>query len=82
MEDLDCQDVVEMVTDYLEDALLPNERMRLEEHLKECDGCDAYMTQINRVRLSLGKVDLNQVEPAVRARFIETFRSWKNYEPS
>jgi anti-sigma factor RsiW len=35
---LACQQVVEMVTDYLEDALAPADRKRLERHLAGCPG--------------------------------------------
>ena len=34
-----CRELTELVTDYLEDALAPGERVRFEEHLETCDGC-------------------------------------------
>ena len=36
---LSCQELVELVTDYLEDALPPPERARLDAHIRDCDGC-------------------------------------------
>ena len=44
-EELSCQQVVELVTDYLESALLPGMRKRLEEHVA---GCPAAKTISNR----------------------------------
>ena len=35
-DELTCQELVELVTDYLEDALSPAERVRFEEHLIVC----------------------------------------------
>jgi predicted anti-sigma-YlaC factor YlaD len=43
---LTCQEVVELVTEYLENALLPEMRKRLEEHVAECPGCAAYIEQV------------------------------------
>ena len=43
MEDLACQELVELVTDYLEDALPPEERARFDAHLAECPGCSNYL---------------------------------------
>jgi anti-sigma factor RsiW len=43
---LRCSWVVEMVTDYLEAALTPALRTRLERHLATCEGCAAYLAQM------------------------------------
>jgi anti-sigma factor RsiW len=47
-----CQELVELVTDYLEDALTPEERERFEAHLDDCPGCRAYVEQM-RVTIRL-----------------------------
>jgi anti-sigma factor RsiW len=43
---MSCQELVELVTDYLEGALDAGERARFEEHLAECAGCRAYLAQM------------------------------------
>jgi anti-sigma factor RsiW len=45
-EDLSCQELVELVTEYLEDALPPAERERFEAHVAGCPGCDAHLDQV------------------------------------
>ena len=42
---------VERVTDYLEQALEPTDRTRLEEHLAECGPCRDYLEQLRRTRV-------------------------------
>ena len=37
-----CREFVELVTDYLEGTLPDSERVRMEAHLAECDGCTGY----------------------------------------
>ena len=45
-EDLPCQELVELVTDYLEGALPPGERERFEAHVAGCPGCEAHLEQV------------------------------------
>jgi anti-sigma factor RsiW len=44
--DLVCIVAVERVTEYLEDALRPDERTEFEEHLVTCPGCVIYLRQV------------------------------------
>jgi anti-sigma factor RsiW len=43
--ELACQELVELLTDYLDGSLPAGERARLEAHLAECEACDAYLAQ-------------------------------------
>ena len=43
---LNCQELVELVTDYLEGALPPARHAELREHLVDCDDCLRYVGQI------------------------------------
>ena len=72
----DCQDVVELVTDYLEDALDPDTRSRVRGHLAECDGCEVYVDQMRRTAAVLGAGDPPALEPPMRDRLLTAFRDW------
>jgi anti-sigma factor RsiW len=74
-DDLDCIEVVELVTDYLEDKLALDERTRFEQHLLWCAPCAVYLRQIrSAARLSR---DLKApVAPAARDQLAELFRSF------
>ena len=43
---MSCQELVELVTDYLEGSLSEDDRARFDEHLAECAGCRAYLAQM------------------------------------
>jgi anti-sigma factor RsiW len=74
--ELACQQVVELVTAYLEDALDPADRERFEEHLVLCDGCGTYLEQMRTtIRLS-GRLD-EQLPDELEAQLLEAFRSWR-----
>ncbi|WP_308161677.1 zf-HC2 domain-containing protein [Mycolicibacterium goodii] len=51
MNPLDCNELVEIVTAYLDGSLDLETRARFDEHLLECDGCDNYLQQF-RVTIS------------------------------
>lgn len=76
--ELTCQELVELVTDYLEGILAPSEQSRFEAHLDNCDGCQRYLHQMRTViRLShrLSEQDLNS---PMREHLLEVFRDWKS----
>jgi anti-sigma factor RsiW len=41
-----CRDLVELVTDYLDVALAPAVRAAADQHLGDCVGCTAYVSQL------------------------------------
>jgi len=47
---MNCRQVVELMTDYLEGALSAVERARFEDHIAGCDGCRAYLAQLRTAR--------------------------------
>ncbi len=76
-EQLSCQELVELVTDYLDGALPPAERARFDAHIAGCDGCRAYIEQI-RVTIALtGTIGPEQLDPAAEEALLEAFRDWK-----
>ena len=76
-ETLSCQEVVELVTDYLENALLPEMRKRFEEHAAECPGCETYIEQIRQTISILHQIAKQQVSPASSQELLQFFHNWK-----
>ena len=75
-EQLSCQELVELVTEYLEGALPPAERARFEAHIEPCDGCRAYLQQIRTTIELTGQLTPEQLEPAAEAALLGAFREW------
>ena len=76
VEDLPCQELVELVTDYLEDALPPAERARFDAHLAECPGCGTYVEQM-RTTIALRRRERRPRERPEVSGLLEAFRDWK-----
>ena len=76
--ELTCRELVELVTDYLEGALSPEERMRFEDHLLICEGCSAYVDQVRQTISLVGALQEDSIPPPVRDQLLAAFRSWKS----
>lgn len=74
---LSCQELVELVTDYLEGALDAETRARFEEHIDGCDGCTTYVEQIRETARLVGRLDEKHLPEPARSKLMETFRDWK-----
>ena len=75
-EQLSCQELVELVTDYLEAALPPEERARFEAHVEPCDGCSTYLEQMRTTIQLTGRITPEDVEPEAEAALLAAFRNW------
>jgi len=73
-----CQQVVEMVTDYLEGALSPRERARFEEHLPGCPNCTEYLAQIRETIRLAGRVTPEDLTPEMRTELTDLYRRWRS----
>jgi anti-sigma factor RsiW len=69
--------VVEIVTDYLDGALSPEDRQRFEQHIAACDGCTAYVDQLRDTRRLLGSLGPDDVSPEAARELGDVFRDWR-----
>lgn len=76
-EELACQDLVELVTDYLEGALSERDRKRFEAHLRNCDGCTEYLDEMRATIRVAGTLAPEAISKAMRDRLLRSFRDWK-----
>lgn len=76
--ELACQEVVELVTTYLEDALSGADRERFEEHLVFCDGCQTYLLQMRETIAATGRVPVGALPAALETQLLEAFRDWRS----
>jgi anti-sigma factor RsiW len=75
-DDLSCQELVELVTDYLEGALPPAERERFDAHLAVCSGCRAHLAQMRTTLKLVGATGDLEQRPEVEG-LLQAFRGWK-----
>lgn len=77
IEALSCQELVELVTDYVEGELASDERRRFDEHLAECGNCRRYLEQMEQTIRIAGRLTPEAIDPEAEAVLLEAFRGWK-----
>lgn len=70
---LTCQEVVELVTELLDDAMPPQDRARIEQHLLVCPPCTAHVHQVEDTRALARELPAAAVPPQI----LDAFRRWK-----
>lgn len=78
-DELTCQELVELVTDYLEDALPDHGRTRFEDHLAGCTGCRRYLEQMRLTLRLVGRLRGGDLSLPARDALLAAFRTWKQH---
>jgi hypothetical protein len=75
--ELTCKELVEVVTDYLEERMRAENRLRFEEHVAVCDGCTTYLAQMRDTIRATGTLREDDLSSEARDALLEVFRDWK-----
>ena len=75
--DLTCREFVDLVTEYLENALDTQTRARFEDHLVDCPDCPVYLRQMEEIVGASGILREEDLSPEVRDVLLSRFRTWK-----
>jgi anti-sigma factor RsiW len=70
-----CQELVELVSDYLEGALSPADAARFEAHVDACPGCEVYLDQV-RSTIAVTRASGAAVAPSTVAPLLDAFRQF------
>jgi anti-sigma factor RsiW len=74
---LTCQELVELVTAYVEGTLPQPDRGRFEEHIAVCGGCTAYLEQMRTTIRVTGMLTPESLSEEASAELLAAFRSWR-----
>jgi anti-sigma factor RsiW len=75
-EALSCQELVELVTDYLEGALGEADLRRFEQHIAGCGGCTRYLAQLRATIRIAGTIRTDDLSPEAESALLEAFANW------
>ena len=76
MNELSCEEFVELVTAYLEGHLDPETERRFVDHLARCEGCERYLDQMRQTVRAVGELSPETVTGPARDRLLAAFRDW------
>ena len=72
--DVACIELVELLTDYLEGALPPDEVAAVEAHLQTCPPCRTYVAQMRATIAALGSVPVQNLSDEAYDMLLTAFR--------
>jgi predicted anti-sigma-YlaC factor YlaD len=77
---VDCIEVVELVTNYLEGVLDRKTKRAVETHLRACPHCHEYLDQMRHTIAVLGRVPPETLSTRARSKLLAAFRDWNGPE--
>jgi predicted anti-sigma-YlaC factor YlaD len=78
--DVVCREAVELVADYLEDAMSQAQRRRFEAHLAHCPDCTEYLAQMRAIVALAGRITPDDLTPRMREELIGLYLRWRDDE--
>jgi len=75
-EALSCQELVELVTDYLEEALDVATRAAFDRHIAGCPDCTRYLRQLELIVVATGRLTPSDLSPEAEEALLQAFHGW------
>jgi len=75
MDSLECRELVELVTAYLDGALSPEDEQQVVAHLATCGGCTTYLAQVETTISQLGRLTPDPLDETTAQALLATFRT-------
>jgi anti-sigma factor RsiW len=76
--EISCKELIEIITDYLEGKLPPDERRKFEDHLSICEACLLYLEQMRETIRAVGRLSEEAVPAQAKEELLAVFRNWKS----
>jgi anti-sigma factor RsiW len=73
--DMACQELVEVLSAYLDGSLGAHDRARLEAHLADCDDCQIYLEQFSATIDLAGRADEPKLSSELRNNLLRAFQA-------
>jgi anti-sigma factor RsiW len=81
LRSITCQQLTEVITDYLEGTMPPEDRAAFAAHLAICEGCVNYVTQMRQTLAATRELRPSEVEATAPDELLDAFRAWQRGEP-
>jgi anti-sigma factor RsiW len=75
-DEMSCRELVEVITDYIEDRMPSEDRRRFDAHLEDCPYCANYLDQMRATIATMGELTEESLDPEAREQLLQTFRGW------
>lgn len=72
-----CRDAVALMARYLDGAMSPTDRIRLENHLAACPHCSEYLAQLQVTIDLLGRADPDALSDDALDELVGLYQRWQ-----
>lgn len=72
-----CQQMVELLSDFIEGTLPNKTHKRVAAHLAMCAACPAYVEQLRATIALTGRLREEDIEPHMMDELLDVFRTWE-----
>ncbi|KUN41085.1 anti-sigma factor [Streptomyces longwoodensis] len=74
---MNCDEFVELVTEFLDGALSEEDEHRFVGHLAECSKCELYLDQFRQTIATTGELTPEAISDDARSLLLTAFRDWR-----
>jgi anti-sigma factor RsiW len=74
---LTCREIVQLMTEYLEDTMSTKTRLRFERHVAICPACRGFLAQMREMLRLSGDITEESLPPQMRHDLLVAFRQWR-----
>jgi anti-sigma factor RsiW len=71
-----CQELAELISDYLEGVLPPARHALVDLHLAGCRNCTLYVEQMRATVTVTRRLGAADIPPAIEGELLAAFRTW------
>ena len=73
-----CRDAVELMSNFLDEALSRRDQRRLTRHLQDCDACTLYLEQLRQIIAVSGTASPGDLTSDAVEALVEVFRRFRD----
>jgi len=78
LPEMPCQELVELITEYVEGGLSETDRIRFDDHLDECGPCRRYVEQLKAVAAGARRISVDDIPEDAKVALLAAFRDWSS----
>ena len=75
--EITCKELVELVTEYLDDRMPAAQRLRFEEHIAFCSPCGVYLEQMRQTIAVAGALREDDLDQQSRDAMLNVFKDFR-----
>ena len=73
-----CRDAIELMSNYLDEALSRRDQRRLTRHLQDCDACTLYLEQLRQIIAVSGSASPDDLTSNALEALVAVFRRFRD----